>query len=246
MESDIVELFEEKSEEGFFDEYKNKNILVITFDAASIEPEHFYIDVEIENYLKIHPTIQQICEKKIDNYKINFIRKYFDTCYLLLLWDLDKDISVFNKTMEIENFDEGLFIPAGKKSDDQVQADKEFNQLISSSRIIIPEPSSWTDGMYDDGGNFEDLVLMDGKYISLHKVLEYKDFQKTNDLLDFSSEKYGSLSYEGGYEINGVCDIRFYLKDSNQDPIICSVENTVRIKFKNFLKNMNTLQKLYL
>ena len=35
MESDIVELFEEKSEEGFFDEYKNKNILVIHQSAAA-------------------------------------------------------------------------------------------------------------------------------------------------------------------------------------------------------------------
>ena len=246
MESDILELFEEKLEEGFFDEYKNKNILVMTFDAASIEPEHSYIDIEIDNYLKIHPKIKQICEKRIDNYKINFIRKYFDTCYLLLLWDLDKDISVFNKTMEIEDFDAGLFIPVGKKSNNQVQADKEFNQLISSNRIIIPEPSSWTAGMYDDGGDFEDLVLMDGKYISFHKLLEHKDFQTANDLLDFSSKKYGSMNYEGGYEINGVCDMRFYLKDSDQDPIILSVENTLRDKFKNFLKSTHTLQKLYL
>jgi len=246
MESDIFELFKEKLDEGFFDEYKNKNILVMTFDAASVEPAHSYIDIEIDNYLKIHPAIQQLCEKKINNYKINFIRKYFDTCYLLLLWDLDKDISVFNKTMEIEDFDEGLFIPVGKKSNDQVQADKEFNQLISSGRIIIPEPSSYTAGMYDDDGNFEDLVLMDGKYISLDKLLEHKDFQTTNDLLDFSSEKYASMSNEGGYEINGVCDMRFYLKDSNQDPIICSVENTVRDKFKNFLNSAHTLQKLYL
>ena len=36
MESDIVELFEEKSEEGFFDEYKNKNILVMTFYSGSL------------------------------------------------------------------------------------------------------------------------------------------------------------------------------------------------------------------
>ena len=246
MESDIFELFEEKLEEGFFDEYKNKNILVMTFYAASIEPENFYLDIEIDNYLKIHPKIQQICEKKIDNYKINFIRKYFDTCYLLLLWDLDKDLSVFNKTMEIEDFDLGLFIPVGKKSNDQVQADKEFNQLISSGRIIIPESSSWTAGMYDDGGYFEDLVLIDGKYIFLEKLLEHKDFQTTNDLLDFSSKKYGSMCYEGGYEINGVCDMRFYLKDSNEDPIICSVENTVKDKFKDFLKSTHTLQKLYL
>ena len=246
MESDIVELFEEKLEEGFFDEYKNKNILVMTFDAASIEPEHFYIDIEIDNYLKIHPTIQQICEKKIDNYKINFIRKYFDTCYLLFLWDLDKDFSVFNKTMEIVNFDEGLFIPVGKKSNDQVQAEKEFNQLISSGRNIFPEPTSWTSGMYDDGGDFEDLVLKDGKYISLDNLLEHKDFQTINDLLDFSSKKQDLMSYEGGYEINGVCDMRFYLKDPNEDPIICSVENTIKDKFKYFLNSTPTFQKLYL
>ena len=38
MESDIFNLFEEKLEEGFFDEYKNKNILVMTFYSGSIEP----------------------------------------------------------------------------------------------------------------------------------------------------------------------------------------------------------------
>jgi len=148
--------------------------------------------------------------------------------------------------MEIKDFDKGLFIPVGKKSNDQVQADKEFNQLISSGRVTIPEPSSWTNGMYEDDGNFEDLVLIDGKYISLDKLFEHKDFKTTNDLLDFSSKKYGSTSYEGGFEINGVCDMRFYLKDSNEDPIICSAEKTVEDKFKNFLKSSLTIKKLYL
>ena len=68
----------------------------------------------------------------------------------------------------------------------------------------------------------------------------------TDKVLDFSSIRYGSMSYEGGYEINGVCDIRFYLKDSNEDPIICSVEKTVKDKFKNFLKSKPNLKKLYL
>ena len=104
----------------------------MTFYDGSLKTEHFYLDIEIHNYLRIHTKIQQICKKKIDNYKINFIRKYFDTCYLLLLWDLDKDLSVLNKKMEIEYFDRGLFIPVGKKSNDQDQADKKFNQLISS------------------------------------------------------------------------------------------------------------------
>ena len=36
----------------------------MTFYSVSIEPEHFYLDIEIHNYLKIHPKIQQICEKK--------------------------------------------------------------------------------------------------------------------------------------------------------------------------------------
>jgi len=38
----------------------------MTFYSGSIEPEHFYLDIEIHNYLKIHPKIQQICEKKIN------------------------------------------------------------------------------------------------------------------------------------------------------------------------------------
>ena len=244
MKSDIVELFEEKLEEGFFDEYKNKNILVMTFDAASIEPEHLYIDLEIDNYFKIHPKIQQICEKEIDNYKINFIRKYFDTCYLLLIWDLDKDLSVFNKTMEIEDLEEGLFIPVGKKSNEKFQADKQFNQLISSGRIFIPEPTDWTCGKFDDDGYFEDLVLIDSKYVSLDKLFENKEFETTKDLIDFDLKESGSISYEGGFEINGVCDMRFYLRDSNQNPIICSVENTVKDKFRNFIyENLRNLLK---
>ena len=117
---------------------------------------------------------------------------------------------------------------------------------MKKNRVTIPEPSFWTNGMYEDDGNFEDLVLIDGKYISLDKLFEHKDFKTTNDLLDFSSKKYGSMSYEGGLEINGVCDMRFYLKDSYEDPIICTVENTVKDIFKNFIKNSLTIKKLYL
>ena len=243
MESDIFELFEEKLEEGFFDEYKNKNILVMTFDADNIEPEQFYIDIEIDNYLKIHPKIQQICEKKIDNYKINLIRKSFDTCYLLFLWDLDKDLSAFKKIMEFEDFDRSLFIPVGRKSYSQNQSYKEFNQLISPCRNIIPEPTAWTCGMYD-GSCFEDLVLIDRKYVSLDKLIEKKEFEVTNDLIDFDLKESGSIGYEGGFEINGVCDMRFYLKDSNEDPIICSTKNTVKDNFKSFInENLKNLKK---
>ena len=218
MDSDINQLFEEKIGEGFFDDYKNKNILVMTFEVNSIQPEHLYIEIEVENYQKIHPKIKKICKKEIDNYRVNFIRKYFDSCLLLFLWDLDKDISSFNETMEIEDLNRWLFVPVSRKNNDQIKAEKEFNQLISNNGIIIPEPSDWTNGMYDDDGYWEDLVLIDGKYISFDKLLEKKEYETTNDLLDFNSDKSGSMSYEGGFEINNLCDIRFYLKDFHKDP----------------------------
>ena len=45
----------------------------MTFYSVSIEPEHFYLDIEIHNYLKIHPKIQQICEKKIELLSLNLL-----------------------------------------------------------------------------------------------------------------------------------------------------------------------------
>ena len=235
MDSDIKELFEEKLQEGFFNDYKNNNILVMTFETNSIDPENLYIDIELDNYLKINPKIQQLCERKIDNFRFNFLRKYLDKCYLLFLWDIDKDHSLIDKTMKFDDLNRWLFVPISRKTNEQHNTDKEFNQLISPGRIIIPEPSEWTNGIYDDNGYFEDLVLIGEKYMSLDKLLQNKEFETTNNLLDLTCVESGSISYEGGFEINNICDIRFYLKDSNEDPIICPKEDTTEDKFKNWI-----------